>query len=256
MTGSPHPRRDPRHIDIAAGTAEHEWQADGRLQTLPEIELCHLVPPRSRAVVLAPHPDDETLGCGGLIARLAAMMRDVSVIAVSDGERSHPASSALASRLALVRPAESRAALECLGAAHNELLRAHIPDGHVRRHRAELKTWLLSQLRPTDIVFAPWRLDGHPDHEAVGEVAAELEHEIGCKLVEVPIWGWHWAEPASGSFPWGRAHKLPFDAATEWKKRRALRCYHSQIARDGAHDPVLPAGVLAHFVRPYEVFFL
>lgn len=245
-----------RHIDIAGGTAEHEWQAGGRLQQLPEIELSCLVPPRSRAVVLAPHPDDETLGCGGLIASLAAMMRELAVVAVSDGERSHPASSPLARRLALLRPAESEAALQCLGAHHAELLRARIPDGHVRRHRDELKAWLLSQLRPTDIVFAPWRLDGHPDHEAVGEVAAELEHEIGCKLVEVPIWGWHWAEPGSGSFPWARAHKLEFDAATEWKKRRALRCYRSQVARDGEREPVLPPGVLAHFVRPYEVFFL
>jgi LmbE family N-acetylglucosaminyl deacetylase len=184
------------------------------------------------------------------------MMREIAVVAVSDGERSHPESSALASRLPLLRPAESMAALECLGAGQAQILRARIPDGQIRQHRLELKAWLIAQLRHTDIVFAPWRLDGHPDHETVGEVAAELEHELGCKLVEVPIWGWHWAQPLGGEFPWGRARKLAFDAETGMMKRRALRCYHSQIGRDGERDPVLPAGVLAHFVRPYEVFFL
>jgi LmbE family N-acetylglucosaminyl deacetylase len=248
--------RPARFVDIAAGTAEHEWQASDRLQALPEVELCKLVPPRSRAVILAPHPDDETLGCGGLIAQLSVLMRAVTVVAVSDGERSHPASSALAPRLSLLRPAESEAALQCLGAGAATVLRARIPDGRVRRHRDELKAWLLTQLAPTDIVFAPWRLDGHPDHEAVGEVAAELEHEIGCKLIEVPIWGWHWADPEGGRFPWGRARRLAFDAATEWKKRRALRCYRSQLIGDGERGPVLPPGVLAHFVRPYEVYFL
>lgn len=245
-----------RHIDIVHGTAEEVWQSCQRLHALPELELCHLVPARSRAVILAPHPDDETLGCGGLIAQLAGMMREIAVVAVSDGERSHPAASPLAARLPLLRAAESRAALECLGAGQAQILRARIADGQIGQHRLELKAWLIAQLRPTDIVFAPWRLDGHPDHETVGEVAAELEHELGCKLVEVPIWGWHWAQPLGGEFPWGRAHKLSFDAGTGMMKRRALRCYHSQVGRDGQREPVLPAGVLAHFVRPYEVFFL
>jgi LmbE family N-acetylglucosaminyl deacetylase len=153
------------------------------------------------------------------------------VVAISDGEHSHPHSSPLAQRLPLLRPAESLAALECLGAGQAQILRQN-SRRQIRQHRLELKAWLIAQLRHTDIVFAPWRLDGHPDHETVGEIAAELEHELGCKLVEVPIWGWHWAA-AVGRIPWGRAHKLAFDADTALRKRRAMRCYHSQIGRDG-----------------------
>ncbi|WP_050010713.1 PIG-L deacetylase family protein [Herbaspirillum sp. B65] len=250
------PTTAARHIDILQGTSEASWQGCQRLHALPELELGQLVPPRSRAVILAPHPDDETLGCGGLIAQLANLMREIAVVAVSDGEHSHPESSPLAARLPLLRPAESIAALHCLGAGQAQILRTRIPDGRIGQHRLELKAWLIAQLRHTDIVFAPWRMDGHPDHETVGEVAAELEQELGCKLVEVPIWGWHRTQPLGGDFPWVRAHKLNLDAETSLKKRRALRCYHSQISRDGQRDPVLPAGVLAHFVRPYEVFFL
>ncbi|EJN09529.1 PIG-L deacetylase family protein [Herbaspirillum sp. YR522] len=245
-----------RFIDIVGGTAEHEWQACPALQALPELELCHLVPPRSRAVILAPHPDDETLGCGGLMARLATMMRNITVIAVSDGEGSHPTSSPLAPQLPRLRAAERQDALRCLGAGQAEVLRAGIADGRVQRDREQFKAWLKARLLPTDIVFAPWRLDGHPDHEAVGNVAAELEHELGCKLIEVPIWGWHWADPQGRSIPWGRARKLALDPASEWKKRRALRCYRSQVAPDGERAEVLPAAVLAHFVRPYEVLFV
>ncbi len=69
-----------RHIDIAHGTAEDVWQSCQRLHALPALELSQLVPARSRAVILAPHPDDETLGCGGLIAQLAGMMREIAVV--------------------------------------------------------------------------------------------------------------------------------------------------------------------------------
>nr|WP_198981215.1 PIG-L family deacetylase [Herbaspirillum sp. ASV7] len=245
-----------RHIDIDSGTPEHAWQHCGRLEALPRVELERLLPARSRAVILAPHPDDETLGCGGLICQLAAMGRQVRVVAVTDGEGSHPRQSSLYARLPDMRARESRRALRLLGLEDAAIERIGLPDGAVATYRAELRGWLHAYLAPTDILFAPWRLDGHPDHEAVGRVAGEMETDIGCKLVELPIWAWHWAQPEDARFPWKRAHCLPLTPAVEQRKRRALQCYRSQIGADEGRSPVLPAHVLAHFVRPYEVFFL
>ncbi|OWY28828.1 PIG-L deacetylase family protein [Herbaspirillum robiniae] len=245
-----------RHIDIETGTPEHAWQACTQLDALPEVELCELVPSRSRAVILAPHPDDETLGCGGLISLLAALGRHVNVVAVSDGEGSHPEESALHARLPEVRAQESRAALCHLGIVDAAIQRIHLPDGAVAAHLPELRKWLRTYLQPTDILFAPWMLDGHPDHEAVGQAACEMEEVVGCKLVEVPIWTWHWARPDDPRLPWGRARRLALTPAAEQKKRLAMQCHRSQISEDEGRTPVLPANVLAHFVRPHEVFFL
>lgn len=245
-----------RHIDIEAGTPEHAWQACDKLDALPAVELCELVPSRCRAVILAPHPDDETLGCGGLIGSLAALGRRVVVVAVSDGEGSHPPESTLHTRLPEMRARESASALRHLGLDDAAIERVRIPDGAVTAHLPELRQWLRAWLQPTDILFAPWRQDGHPDHEAVGHAASDMEHEIGCKLVEVPIWTWHWARPDDTRLPWGRARSLPLTPAAEQNKRLAMQCYRSQIGVDEGRTPVLPAHVLAHFVRPYEVFFL
>ncbi|TWC69953.1 PIG-L deacetylase family protein [Herbaspirillum sp. SJZ099] len=245
-----------RHIDIDGGTPEHVWQACGKLEALPAVELCELAPARSRAVILAPHPDDETLGCGGLIGSLAALGRQVSVVAVSDGEGSHPQESKLHARLPEMRARESLSALRHLGLGDAAIQHVCIPDGAVTAYLPELKKWLRAYLHPTDILFAPWRLDGHPDHEAAGHAANEMEQEIGCKLVEVPIWTWHWARPDDSRLPWGRARSLHLTPSAERSKRLAMQCYRSQIAEDEGRMPVLPANVLAHFVRPYEVFFL
>lgn len=245
-----------RHIDIEAGTPEHAWQACDRLGALPAVELCELVPSRCRAVILAPHPDDETLGCGGLIGSLTALGRQVVVVAVSDGEGSHPQESTLYARLPEIRAYESANALRHLGLENAALQRMGIPDGEVTAHLPELKQWLRARLQPTDILFAPWRLDGHPDHEAVGHAASEMEQELGCKLIEVPIWTWHWARPDDARLPWDRARSLHLTPSVEQNKRLAMRCYRSQIGEDEGRTPVLPANVLAHFVRPYEVFFL
>lgn len=245
-----------RHIDIAAGTQEAVWQACGKLDHLPAIDLADLVPRKARAVILAPHPDDETLGCGGLISQLSARNHRISIVAVSDGEGSHPHNATLTAALPQQRAEESMAALQCLGAADLHILRVRVPDGAVSQHRLRLNAWLRAHLEPTDILFAPWRLDGHPDHEAVGHLAAAIAEDTGCKLIEVPIWAWHWALPDDARIPWGRAHRLNLTPAAEQKKRQALHCYHSQIHCDGDCPPVLPAQVLAHFIRPYEVFFL
>ena len=71
------------------GTPETAWLASGRLEELPS-----MVPPHvGRALVVAPHPDDEVLGAGGLVSRLLDGSIEVNVLAVTDGEGSHPHSS-------------------------------------------------------------------------------------------------------------------------------------------------------------------
>src|ERR1700733_13799140 len=87
-----------------SGTSEAAGQNSGLVSSLPEVDPAILVPPGARAVIVAPHPDDEILGTGGLLAQLSDLGRKVLIIAVTDGTASHPDSPQWpAARLAAIR---------------------------------------------------------------------------------------------------------------------------------------------------------
>jgi len=62
---------------VGQGTPLHHWQASPKMADLPSISVEQLVPAGHRAVIIAPHPDDEVLGCGGLMQGLAALGRPI-----------------------------------------------------------------------------------------------------------------------------------------------------------------------------------
>ncbi|MGI4855759.1 MAG: PIG-L deacetylase family protein [Janthinobacterium lividum] len=258
------------------GTTEAAWRAWPGLAALADITATALVPAGRRAVIVAPHPDDELLGTGGLIASLSARPAaeapaEVLIIAVTDGTGSHPDSPLWpAGRLAQVRPAETTDALRILldGAApcrEDEapvhalrVVRAGLPDGGVAAHEDALYEVLRSQLRADDVVFATWRFDGHPDHEAVGRAAARAVAESGATLIEVPVWAWHWAAPGDSRLPWQRARRLLLSSSVTHAKRQAVQAYPSQLVEDPSTGaaPILPPYVLARVLREFEVFFV
>ena len=101
---------------VGQGTPLHHWQASTQLAQLAHISVAQLVPEGCRAVVIAPHPDDEVLSCGGLLQGLATLGRPVQLISVTDGSASHPGSRRWpVERLSVVRPQESAQALHRLG---------------------------------------------------------------------------------------------------------------------------------------------
>jgi LmbE family N-acetylglucosaminyl deacetylase len=221
------------------------------------VEAEDLVPGHARAVVVAPHPDDEVLAVGGLLARLSVLARDICVIAVTDGTSSHPGSRHWSpERLARVRPLESQRALDLLGVTQVPM-RLGLPDGWLMTLRPVLEDRLLSILRPDDVVFTTWRLDGHPDHEATGLACACVARQVGARLIEVPVWAWHWAAPGDARMPWARAHRLVLDADASQRKRQATSVFESQLLSDrstGA-QPVLRRSTVARAHRPFEVYF-
>ena len=240
------------------GTTEIEWSRWPGLARLPAIAPQELVPQSARAVVVAPHPDDEVLSVGGLLALLADCGRPIEVIAVTDGTASHRGSTEWpVERLARTRPRESRKALHCLGLAI-EPKRLGLPDGGLKELRAMLAADLASLLRPGDVVFTTWRQDGHPDHEATGEACALAAAITGARLVEVPVWGWHWSRPEDARMPWQRAFRLLLSAEAVRRKRMAVKAFTSQLRRDTStgSGPVLRATTVQRAARPFEVVFL
>src|SRR5882757_7372990 len=134
------------------GTPEATWRNSGRLSSLPEVDPAILVPLGARAVIVSPHPDDEILGSGGLLAQLSDLGRKVLIIAVTDGTASHPDSPEWPTvRLAATRSQETRDALQRLRMKHVALERLHLPDGGGETFESELAEALKARLEPDDI---------------------------------------------------------------------------------------------------------
>lgn len=245
-------------IEPGSGTPEAAWEAWTALGALPVLDL----EPCRRAVVLAPHPDDETLAVGGLIAALLARGAAVVLLAATDGEASHPGSrTASPERLRAVRTAETSAALAALGAGLPGQLverRLHLPDGGLTACEDELTRALTPLLAAGDWCLAPFDGDGHPDHDTAGRAAGAACAATGARLLSYPLWAWHWAAPGDRRVPWDRAVRLPLPPDARRRKRDALACYPSQTEPLGPHAAdaaVVPPSDLAHFLRSDEHLF-
>jgi LmbE family N-acetylglucosaminyl deacetylase len=183
------------------GTAVEEWTGWEHDFGGLSLDEC------SGMTVVAPHPDDETLGLGATIATLCGAGVDVQVVSVSDGEAAYPELDHT-SRMELkaLRRIEVRQSMRLLGA--RDPIRLGMPDGELAAHEPELTDRISSVLAdlPTGSWCATtWRGDGHPDHEAVGRAAASAASATGATLVEYPVWMWHWARPDDPAVPWERA---------------------------------------------------
>jgi LmbE family N-acetylglucosaminyl deacetylase len=135
--------------------------------TMPEAEAIPFEPQDlrgERLLVLAPHPDDEVIGCGGLVALHLREGRKVHVVVATDGAQAGDAAQ---------REAESRAALATLGDATIEFL--GFPDRELA-HAHDLDDRLATILREwkPDLVAVPSPLEIHPDHVALSRAFCDL----------------------------------------------------------------------------------
>jgi LmbE family N-acetylglucosaminyl deacetylase len=239
--------------EMHAGTDERTWLASGRLAELPPVQIT--LP--GRLVVVAPHPDDEVLGAGGLLQYMHHLGVELAIVVVTDGEGSHPVARALGVDIASTRAQESALALDRLGCASATVTRLGFADGSVATETSRLAEALSDLLGPDDLCLTPWRFDGHPDHDATGEATASAAGAIGTAVLEYLVWTWHWATPDNPVVPWRNCRRLDLDSAQSARKRWATDAFTSQISRRDSEleqGPVLTDSVLRRFRRPFEVF--
>ncbi len=233
----------PNRIDLA-GTAEGTWHAWAGLEHLPAADPLDW----PSVAIIAAHPDDEILGVGGTMSILAAAGARLRLIAVTDGEASHPRADPEA--IARVRTAEAVAARHVLGVQDIEVIRLRLPDTGLTACEAELSVRLRKLCTGFAVCLAPWEADAHADHEAAGRAARRAARHV----LSYPIWMWHWAAPADRRVPWSRGCRIPLPADVAALKADAIQAFASQLTdRAGAAGPVLPPGIVAHFTRPQEV---
>lgn len=217
-------------------------------------------------LVVAPHPDDDTLGCGGAIALLRRAGLPVHVLFVSDGAASHPNSRRFPPPAVRdLREAEAHASLARLGLSPYSAMFLRLPDGALPGPEADgfgeavrLCGACLAAVRP-DTLLLPWRRDPHPDHRAtIRIVRAALDAQgTAPRLLEYPIWAWERAAPDDLPRPQeARAFRLDI-AEVAALKRRAILAHRSQVTRLIDDDPqgcLLSPEMLARFALPWEVF--
>jgi LmbE family N-acetylglucosaminyl deacetylase len=203
---------------------------------------------RRNILVIAPHPDDEAVGCGGTICLHAERGDRVVAVFLTSGElglKQLPRD--LAWR---VREEEARAAANVLGLSRLDFLRC--PDWFLGEAMDEAATALCPVLEreSPERIYMPHEKEWHPDHQVAGAVVRSALSRLGMTAVE--LWAYEiWT-------PLATYDEVQDISTTMSRKLRAIRCYHSQL-KAFAYDRAIRGlnqyrGVLAARCRYAEVF--
>lgn len=240
------------------GTSVEEWAKSVTLNTMPDLDIQQIIPQHARVCIIAPHPDDEILGCAGLIQHLDQCGYQMVLIAVTNGTASHPNSLQYSqSNLNQIRPNETREALKQLHLRQNvERIALELTDGEIFKQQSMLMERLKAQLRPHDFLVTTFIHDGHPDHEITGQVTVQLAKDLKLPILQILIWAWHWAKPDDLRIPWHKALKLSLESLELKKKYQAIQCFKSQLQTDPTTQqaPILSQYVLQRMMQPWEVY--
>jgi LmbE family N-acetylglucosaminyl deacetylase len=214
-------------------------------------------------VILSPHPDDESLGTGGLIALARRHNHDATVIMLTDGSGSHPNSRTYPrDRLISTRRSELAEAANILGLASDRIIELGLPDTAAPKsgpdfERSVERVLHIVRVSGADSLFVTWEHDPHCDHEAAAHLAKEIRRLVPrLKLWAYPVWGWHipTEQPLTAPPPTGLRlaieNVLPI-------KRAAIGAHASQMTELIDDDPDgfrFTEAQLAPFLRPFEYY--
>jgi LmbE family N-acetylglucosaminyl deacetylase len=131
-----------------------------------------------KTLVVAPHPDDETLGCGGTVALATRSGQSAGVVFLTSGELGldeRPAKEAMA-----IREAEAEKAATILGLSSSSFLRH--PDWQLSDVRTEVTCDLVRVIEKEtpDRILVPDPGEWHPDHAVTGEIVEAALQMIGA----------------------------------------------------------------------------
>lgn len=211
-----------------------------------------------RPLVLAPHADDESLGCGGLLVQAVAAGLQPGVLVLTDGAGSHPRSVQYPpARLRAVREAEARVAVAILGVEQIEFL--GLPDTAAPVAGVAFEAAvaaIVSAARGYGVLLAPWRHDPHCDHEAAHLMAVAAAERAELEHLAYPVWGWTLDPAVTLEGPAVAGWRLDVSGERSVKER-AIGAHRSQYAGLVDDDPggfQLEAGFLDLFAGRFETF--
>ncbi|GAB1544288.1 hypothetical protein NUACC21_69640 [Scytonema sp. NUACC21] len=209
------------------------------------------------ALVFSPHQDDETFGCGGMIAMKREHGIPVAVAFLTDGRGSHGTDSPIKDELVQIRKQEALKALGILGVEASKIHFLDKADGTLQGLESGQRAQTIEQLAELikiynpEEVYVPHRKDCHTDHEATYELVKAAITKVGAKIdiLQYPIWVF-WRAPLFIMLKLqdiAAAYCLSI-ASVQDKKSQAIASYCSQLE-------TLPRGFVKRFLSSYEIFF-
>jgi LmbE family N-acetylglucosaminyl deacetylase len=218
-----------------SGTSDSTWRAT--FDHVPEWM------PHSRTLaIVAVHPDNETLGAGGLIYTCADLGYEITIILVTDGEGARPEMPEVAD----CRIGELRAALTRLAPDGAHVVRLRVPEGEIVASEQSLAKRLLGVVPLDCTLLAPDEQEGLTEHAATSRACQTAARKLGVPCVRYPIAAWHRLASADvDAPPMGR---VTLSDEARRAKRQAIECYPLQT--EARRSAAILVG------RPYEVFLL
>lgn len=183
-------------------------------------------------LILAPHPDDEVFGCGGLIARLVAEGRAPYVVVMTGGGGSHRSCCDVAEKeIATARRRLTRKAMAELGLRPENIYELDYPDGDIggeHPKQEERLRKIIDKIKP-DTILVPHHGEGWPDHLAARGLGVKLAPKDAV-VYEYSVWMWYYRQR---SLDWASASYLRMTPQEHSQKLAAIQAYTSACAPCG-----------------------
>jgi LmbE family N-acetylglucosaminyl deacetylase len=227
-----------------------------------------------RCLVIAPHPDDEVLGCGSAIMRTRQASQLVRIVFVTDGRHSHRSVTMTPDDIAASREIEALRACRKLGVDAQDVVFLRYADGSTAQHMDKIIADLRSQIADFSpgCLFSPFGIDSHSDHRSIAIAIDRLARAgiITCPVYEYPVWFWSfgaWRDALLSLFR--KSNTRPFgirsllrprtitSADCRDRKWLALAEHRSQVTNLTGEPgwQTLSPWFLHHFFGTQELFF-
>jgi len=223
---------------------------------------------KRRIIVFAPHPDDETWGCGGTIAKKLREGYKVLIVVMTDGRYAFKKvlgidSDPTPEELKEIRKEEVKRAVKILGVPEENLVFLNFIDGELEKHEKEAEekvVEILSENNPSEI-YIPYKKDSHPDHRATYRIVKKAIKKLGlhASLYQYSI-GQRYARigPIIDSLiNLFKHHMIRVDISEFLTlKETAVKEFKSEVSIISSKQEKPLAENISKFVKSYEIFYI
>jgi LmbE family N-acetylglucosaminyl deacetylase len=209
---------------------------------------------RTSCLVLAPHPDDETLGVGVTIMRKVRAGTPVHLVVATDGSKSPPGDPV---EVTALRSAELRVACAVLGLTERDVTRLPFVDAELGGNEDALVgaiAEVVASWQPAEVLVTG-EDDPHEDHAILGAATRRALAGTGVRMLTYPIWQFDRPARLVRYLRRGLRPELVRTEGYRDAKRAAVAAYPSQRAAHNDDPEGLKPNFLPNFEGPYEMFF-
>lgn len=207
-------------------------------------------------LIMAPHPDDEVLGCGGLIASLCEAGNPPHIVIMTGGGGALRGHASISEETVITeRRKLTLNSAKYLGLPESNIHFLDFTDGNISAKptlEMERLRKIIEVLQPQNI-FVPHSGEGWPDHLTTAKIVGDLKPK-GVKLYEYAVWMWYYNV---WKLNWRNAFKFKMTKQEHEAKLKAVEAYIRPLAPNGKPwSGVLPKAFVKANTLPLEIYFL